>query len=144
MITITEYVDTEAEFIKSLRDALKDPAVNVSNVRVGTKRLPETHRGSLNEVIVRSNGGVPIGGRIEESFTITVWVYGDDESQSYIDAQNLTNKIKTAIGLSISKSNTFRAVLNGPTSSPVEDEGLVQVRMITTTLLYFGNVKRIR
>lgn len=144
MITITEYVDSEAEFVKSLKSALNDPVLSVSNVRVGTKRLPETHRGSVNEIILRSNGGIPIGNRIEESFTITVWVYGNDENQVYIDAQNLTNMVKTAIGLSISKSDTFRAVLNGPTSSPVEDEGLVQVRMITTTLLHFGNVKRIR
>lgn len=144
MITITEYIDSEIEFVKDLRAALQDPVINATNFRVATKRLPETHRGSLNEIILRSNGGVPIGNRIEENFSITVWVYNENESLAYAEAQSLTNKVMTAIGLSISKGDNFRAVLDGPSSSPVEDEGTTQVRMITTTLLHFGIVKRIR
>ena len=143
MISITEYIDTEAEFVKCLRSALQDPIINATNVRVATRRLPETHRGSLNEVILRSNGGTPIGNRIEESFTITIWVYGKNENEAYADAQALTNKVMTAVGLSISKGDHFRAVLVGPNNSPVEDEGTTQVRMITTTLLHFGTIKRL-
>ena len=129
---IHEFPDVEKELVSGLKTLLINNGE--TNFRVATKRDSSNN----TQIICRFDGGNISNHLLDGGFTIYIWVNRDSESEAYAEANRISLKISSLVE-ALPLVSKFKFVSHGNVS-PVEDEGLTQVRSIISDCLVPGTI----